>query len=217
MNPNKVSQEEIWDEKNLSEINDWKMPSGVFDDSQRLNDDFFFMDISFDDDFQGLLDVGSSTDLEIGEGVRPTNVSNARELGSSKRAQEEENHSPKKKRKSLRYVSPALESIDPENSTSSIIQHSLSSEDMTDIQTQYRNALHQLALSMRRSEVTRNEILRFRKETEAHAQLELAEYRTFSNAEYFLKGYRSTLTLGLDQSRQMLQGLLSKGNNLYTL
>jgi hypothetical protein len=216
MNLNKVSDEEIWDKKLLSESSDCIMLSEVIDDTQRISDDYFFMDVAFDDDFQGLLDACPSPDLEDNDRIKSTHESLTKELGRSKRTQESECLSPSKKRRSIQGISSTSESLDSDAFGSPLIHNSISSEDMRDIEDQYKYALHHLALSMRRSEVTRNEILRFRKEAEARAQLELAEYRTLSNAEYFLQGYRSTLTVGLDQSRQMLQTMICKGN-LYTM
>jgi hypothetical protein len=215
MNPNKDSEEEFWDEKLLSESRDSKMPSESMDDPQRISDDFLFMDVSFEDDFQGLLDASPTNDLEGNECIKTTQESLTQDAGRSKRSQEGDSLSPPKKRRSIHCISPNSGLVDLDVSCASFM-HLISSseEELEDIEAQYMYALHHLALSMRRSEVTRNEILRFRKEAEAHAQLELAEYRTFSNAEYFLQGYRSTLTVGLDQSRQMLQGLLGKGHTL---
>jgi hypothetical protein len=216
MNPKKVSEEKIWDEKLLHEINDCKLPSDLNDESQQISDDFFFMDVSLEEDFQGLLDVSLSTDFEGEEGIKSTNECLIQDLGRSKRTQEGECLPSYKKPKSIHRISLTSELLDPDVSRVSNIDDVSSTKNLRDIEAQYKDALHHLALSMRRSEVTRNQILKFRREAEARSQLELAEFQTLSNAEYFLHGYRSTLTVGLDQSRQMLQTMLSTANK-YTI
>ena len=83
------------------------------------------------------------------------------------------------------------------------------SPSLEDLQLQYKLAVEQLAVSMRRSEMTRAEIANIRKAAETKAKLEVAQTKQLKNADYFLTGTRSTLTVGLEQSRQMLRSYMN--------
>lgn len=107
--------------------------------------------------------------------------------------------SPKRPRKA-RSISPSPVKSIP----SPPIQSSLE-----DLQLQYKIVIEKLAVSMRRSEMTRSEIVSFRQAAETRAKLEAAEELQLRNANYFLTGSRSTLTVGLEQSRQMLRNYMN--------
>jgi hypothetical protein len=93
----------------------------------------------------------------------------------------------------------------------SVTEQLQQSEDQSllDLQHQYKKAVENLAISMRRSEITRTEIANFRKAVETKAKLEAAQAYQFRNATGFLSGTRTTLTVGLEQSRQMLRSYMS--------
>ena len=74
-----------------------------------------------------------------------------------------------------------------------------------DLREQYNLSLQHLALSMRRSEMTRQEIARQQQRADTNSKILDAEAQTFSKADRFLSGSRSTLTVGLEQSRSMLK------------
>ena len=80
---------------------------------------------------------------------------------------------------------------------------------LEELQLQYQRAMEQLAVSMRRTEMTRSEIVSYRKASETKAKLEAAQAYQLKNADPFLTGSRSTLTVGLEQSRRMLKSYMN--------
>jgi hypothetical protein len=94
------------------------------------------------------------------------------------------------------------------SSSSADLSQNMEDHSLLELQNQYKRAVENLAMSMRRSELTRTEIANFRKAAETKAKLEAAQAYQFRNATGFLSGSRSTLTIGLEQSRQMLRNYM---------
>lgn len=85
-----------------------------------------------------------------------------------------------------------------------------------DLEIQYKLALEKLTISMRRSEMTRCEIISFRKEAKANRELcqerETPSYATPSGL--LLTRYsHPTLTIGVEQSRHMLRDYINTLQN----
>ena len=185
-----------------------EFPPRIDDD----DDDYILMNgLDIVDDFEGLLDINPSSAFESSREADVDDV--LMNPACAYKRQNERASSPlsplPKKIKAVHtdYASPSsVMCIASVTSISSMPNLSYENEDLQD---KYRQALQHLALSMRRSEMTRNEIIRQRKEAETRAKLEAAQLRTVSNAENFLIGNSATLTAGLDQSRRMLQSLIA--------
>ena len=170
---------------------------GDLSDNDSVSDYKFDMDIAhaFDNSM-----VISSSKSQIDE--VPDESSSA-----MKRAKSERSCSPEPKR---RQLTSAMEQA-AESSRLAMIMlpiEASSSVTMEDLQAQYNLSLQHLALSMRRSELTRQEISRQQKLTETQRKIQEAEAQTFSKADSFLTGSRTTLTLGLEQSRSMLRSYM---------
>ena len=175
-----------------------------------IDDDFLMVEeLGIVDDFDGLLDINPSFAFESSADANANESSTCNE--PSCKRQHERPHSPPPKKIKAIYTENAspvsVMSIASAPTLSSIPNISHENEDL---QYTYVNALRHLALSMRRSEMTRNEIIRQRKEAETLEKLQAAQHRTVSNAENFLVGNSATLTAGLDQSRRMLKALIAQ-------
>ena len=102
-----------------------------------------------------------------------------------------------------------------------------SAEEVADLERQYKQALQKLALSMRRSEMTRNQIIRYRQiqqtgclsrptprpttTTTLATNNKVSTSFSSSKPSGFLSGSpQSTLTQGLGQSRQLLQAYMDQ-------
>lgn len=191
------------DDKKFSDI--MEFPPRIDED-----DDYLLMNgLDIVDDFEGLLDINPSSAFED-TGEANVDDSLTEPASSYKRHSERASSPPPKKIKAMHtaYASPSsvmcIASIPPLSSMPNLAYEN------GDLQDKYKHALQHLALSMRRSEMTRNEIIRQRKEAETRAKFEAAQHRTVSNAENFLIGNSATLTAGLDQSRRMLKSLLAQ-------
>lgn len=98
--------------------------------------------------------------------------------------------------------------------TSSVMIHDEAcATSIEDLQEQYNLSLQHLALSMRRSEMTRQEIARQQQLAETKSKILDAEAQTLTKADRFLSGSRSTLTVGLEQSRSMLKTYMHQMTN----
>lgn len=220
---NIADKTELWDDKLLTDENadeDHKF-------SDVLPDDFLLMDdgLEIEDDFSGLLDISPASafdsteeedqqDFDEGSKDDPVEQCSTPEKRSSSDDLRADSPPPKKLRFDRNLSSPAstssVVSVSSVASVSSI--PSLSSESGGD--RKYKLALQHLALSMKRSEMTRNAIIRARKEAETKAKLAQAQMKTVNNAENFLHGNSKTLTSGLEQSRRMLQSFMSGAKTL---
>ena len=177
---------------------------------QGIDDDYLLMDgLEIADDFDGLLDISESSAFEPSGEESFDETSPSRDP-SCKRQHERPHSPPPKKIKAMNLNNSSPVSVMSIASVPSLTSIPHLSNENEDLQDEYRRALQHLALSMRRSEMTRNEIIRQRKEAETRAKLEAAQHRTVSNAENFLVGKRATLTTGLDQSRRMLRTLVAQ-------
>jgi len=214
---------ELWDDKILS-ATETSSDESKFSDV--LNDDFLLMDDGLeieDDDFDGLLDINPSGAFESEDKDDSDDTTHSvfnihDDTSSGKRTADfavRSESPPPKKARFAEASSPtsvtAITSVAYTTSFSSL--PSLSNEN-SGVPDKYQLALQHLALSMRRSEMTRNEIIRQRKEAEIKAKLAAAQIKTVSNAENFLTGNRITLTKGLEQSRRMLQSFISGAKTL---
>eukprot|EP00545_Synedropsis_sp_CCMP1620_P008198 CAMPEP_0119009264 /NCGR_PEP_ID=MMETSP1176-20130426/4241_1 /TAXON_ID=265551 /ORGANISM="Synedropsis recta cf, Strain CCMP1620" /LENGTH=217 /DNA_ID=CAMNT_0006961739 /DNA_START=111 /DNA_END=764 /DNA_ORIENTATION=+ len=183
--------------------------------SDVINDDFLIVD-GLHDDFSGFPDIDaasmfnndeSKSDFSTSKGDEENaEVVTPEEAPSKKLVREDRSRSPSptpKRRRSADH-SPMDISPKPVKAISSMGQESLD-----DLQSQYKAAVEQLAVSMRRSEMTRAEIISYRKSQETRNRLQQAQSRTFNSADGFLTGSQVTLTTGLAQSRQMLKNYMS--------
>lgn len=207
---------ELWDENMLSAHN-----TGTLTDeskfSEVMNEDFLLIDddgLEISDDFSGLLDINPSSEFDLPEGKRRNQESSEQESLPQKRSNEVNMEYPAQKKLKSIYEGTgsgmsiaALTAMASQSSASSLGKNILEPQD------KYKLALQHLALSMRRSEQTRNEIIRHRKENEARARARAAQFKTVSNAECFLTGNTKTLTVGLEQSRNMLLSLIGKAKS----
>jgi hypothetical protein len=202
---------DIWEESALNESSH----SALDRFSVSMNDDFLVMDdLDIEDDFSGLLDITSGNAFE--DSMEHSNIElppTRDERIAFKRVKAERSLSPPpKRRRSVDYIgtdSPmSTGSVRSTLSASSIMMHPV--PDLHDLQDQYKLALQHLALSMRRSEMTRNEIIRQRQLSETQAKIVAAQKKTFTNADKFLTGSTSTLTIGLEQSRSMLRSYMAQ-------
>eukprot|EP00568_Trieres_chinensis_P008736 CAMPEP_0183302808 /NCGR_PEP_ID=MMETSP0160_2-20130417/8463_1 /TAXON_ID=2839 ORGANISM="Odontella Sinensis, Strain Grunow 1884" /NCGR_SAMPLE_ID=MMETSP0160_2 /ASSEMBLY_ACC=CAM_ASM_000250 /LENGTH=204 /DNA_ID=CAMNT_0025465625 /DNA_START=94 /DNA_END=708 /DNA_ORIENTATION=+ len=77
---------------------------------------------------------------------------------------------------------------------------------------QYNTMMEKLALSMKRSEMSRAQIMRQRKQsmTSTSGVSVVPQSQTVSNLSRFLNGSQSTLTSGLDQSRRQLASYMTQ-------
>jgi hypothetical protein len=187
--------------------------------SDVINDDFLIVDGL--DDFSGFPDIDAASmfnesKLDFSSSNIDDEEDNTEDSGEDRQAEDiikreeadikkvryDRSRSPSPKRR--RSIAPMDISPVPVKSMSPVAQESL-----LDLQEQYKRAVEQLAVSMRRSEMTRSEIISFRKEQETRTQLQEAQSRTFNSADGFLTGSQVTLTTGLAQSRQMLKNYMS--------
>jgi hypothetical protein len=210
-----VSTAELWEDNDFS---DNELPSDevkfseVMDDSQVLNDDFLLMEdgLEIADDFAGLLDINTSSGFDSSaQGYFNEILKDQESLGKRSHQQTDSPPPEKKQRKSISDETYSPKSVVAIASASSLSSNpSLSIKELED---KYKHALQHLALSMRRSEMTRNEIIRQRREAEEKARLQAAaQVNTVAHAENFLTGNTATLTIGLDQSRRMLQSFMGQ-------
>jgi len=210
-----VSTAELWEDNDFS---DNELPSDevkfseVMDDSQVLNDDFLLMEdgLEIADDFAGLLDINTSSGFDSSaQGYFNEILKDQESLGKRSHQQTDSPPPEKKQRKSISDETYSPKSVVAIASVSSLSSNpSLSIKELED---KYKHALQHLALSMRRSEMTRNEIIRQRREAEEKARLQAAaQVNTVAHAENFLTGNTATLTIGLDQSRRMLQSFMGQ-------
>ena len=193
-----------WSEENLN-----ASLSASFSDA--VNDDFLIVD-GLMDDFHGLLDIDATSIFDESEHVSAsfyefsasqlhvTNEDHEDEL-LKKNTREDRSRPPSPKRR--RSITCSAMDMSPTPPISP------SKPSLDDLQLQYKLALEQLAVSMRRSEMTRSEIVSYRKAAETKAKLEAAQAHQLKNADPFLSGSRSTLTVGLEQSRQMLRNYMN--------
>lgn len=187
--------------------------------SDVINDDFLIVDGL--DDFSDFPDIDASAMFNESKlDFSTSNVDNydankddngednkaediiKREEDEIKKVRNDRSRSPSPKRR--RSIAPMDISPAPVKSMSPVAQESL-----LDLQEQYKRAVEQLAVSMRRSEMTRSEIISFRKEEASRTRLQQAQSRTFTSADGFLHGSQATITTGLAQSRQMLKNYMS--------
>ncbi|KAI2493487.1 hypothetical protein MHU86_21068 [Fragilaria crotonensis] len=181
--------------------------------SDVINDDYLIVD-GLMDDFNGLLDIDASSifdepeDDAHSESIDGFSASHQHLINEyrqdelmKKNAREDRSRPPSPKRRRSITCSTMDTSPTPPISPSK--------PTLDDLQLQYKLALEQLALSMRRSEMTRSEIVSYRKAAETKAKLEAAQAHQLKNADPFLTGSRSTLTVGLEQSRQMLRNYMN--------
>lgn len=201
---------DLWDNLNDS------VPSSIdnkFVDS--ITDDFLIMEgLDMEDDFSGLLDISSVDVFDDHTPLSRMESPSERDDVHVKRIKAERSLSPSPKRR--RSVDQC--GMDSPMSTSSLMSTRSQSfmtcvPELEIVEDQYKLALQHLALSMRRSEMTRNEIIRQRQIAETHAKLAAAQAKTFTNADKFLSGSSSTLTLGLEQSRSMLKSYMTQMKN----
>jgi hypothetical protein len=201
---------DLWD--TLSE----SVPSSIdskFVDS--ITDDFLIMEgLDMEDDFSGLLDISTVDAFDDHTPIFGVDTLSERDVTLFKRPKVERSLSPPHKRR--RSVDHS--GMDSPMSISSVISTRSQSimtcvPELEIVEDQYKLALQHLALSMRRSEMTRNEIIRQRQVAETHAKLAAAQAKTFTNADKFLSGSSSTLTLGLEQSRSMLKSYMTQMKN----
>lgn len=195
---------------------------GAFSDV--TNDDFLLVDDELLDDFSGLLDLDTSSvfneskgyalddsmkdfsasDFDIQEPYR-SSFDLTKEIRESepmkKNVREDRSRPPSPKRR--RPIGQSMMDVSESPPSPS------SKTSLEDLQLQYQRAMEQLALSMRRTEMTRSEIVSYRKAEDTKAQLETAQAYQLKNADPFLSGSRSTLTVGLEQSRQMLRSYMN--------
>lgn len=209
---------DIWDESAL----DHSSHSILDKFTVSMNDDFLVMDdcLTIEDDFSGLLDTTPDNAFEDCMELSTIELPPCDKKSAVKRVKVERSLSPpSKRRRSVDYAqmeSPmSTDSVRSMLSASSLVMHPVPdiispAPDIQDLQDQYKIALQHLALSMRRSEMTRNEIIRQRQLSQTHAQIAAAQNKTFNNADKFLTGSSSTLTVGLEQSRSMLRTYMSQ-------
>ena len=191
----------LWDEVELS-----ASLSSKFSDI--INDDFLIVD-GIVDDFTGLLDsidaakIFDETESNMAESSSKVKVEEKKEVREEEKVVRKVREDRSKSPISKRRRSITLEGATPSHITPP------SQEILEDLQEQYKQAVAQLAVSMRRSEMTRSEIVSYRKSSETRAKLQAAQAYQFDIADGFLTGSRSTLTTGLEQSRHMLRGYMN--------
>jgi hypothetical protein len=183
-----------------------------------MSDDFLMMDgIDIEDDFSGLLDInpGNAFD-DLSETVKIEFPSANKDTPSKSRGKAGRSVSPPPKPKRRRSIdhrhmeSPMSTSTVRSTRSSPLL---LAAPELAGLEDQYKLALQHLALSMRRSELTRNEIIRQRQIAETKNKLAAVEAQNFSKADRFLSGSTSTLTVGLEQSRSMLKSYMAQMKN----
>lgn len=201
---------EVWDQKDL-DVN-------VIDSelSTVMNDDFLIMDgIEIEDDFTGLLDLSPVNAFESSQDSPKTSLLEQNNESTDGKRPPEAPLSPPRKRRRSSQSGASCDS--PMSSASSVVTSPPPILDLGDTiastsDDPYKLALKQLALSMQRSELTRNEIIRQRRLAEAQASLPPTP--AVSNANRFFTGSRATLTVGLEQSRRMLQAYMGQMKTL---
>lgn len=107
---------------------------------------------------------------------------------------------PKVKVSSCDSLGKPRDSMDLDDMPSMDIPASTENPEVQDLQDQYRAAFQQLTAAMKRSEVTRNNIIRLRENASG-------EGISAKQVLGFLSGSKTTLTSGLEQSRGMLHAL----------
>mmetsp|Transcript_9477 Transcript_9477/g.13640 ORF Transcript_9477/g.13640 Transcript_9477/m.13640 type:complete len:197 (-) Transcript_9477:161-751(-) len=163
--------------------------------SDAMNDDFLVMD-GLNEDFDSLIQVDPYSAFD--EALNMSSLEDSFNLSSSTT----DNFFSHERPACSRSPSPKRRRPSP------IQDHT---DNLEELQAQYKLAMQQLALSMRRSEMSRHEIYKQREEQEAKARLQAAAHaKQYSNADSFLSGSRTTLTVGLEQSRQMLRSYMGQ-------
>ena len=195
--------------------------------SDAVNEDFLVMDgLDIEEEF---LDLSISADsiFNLSLDLPPKEESQKLAITSNetsqlpKRGKPDRSRSPVAKRHRAavkqRVASPlpplattTTASLSPSAVLSSKKRNAQDKRDIAELEEEYKRTMQKLALSMKRSEMTRNEIIRQRQIAETKAKLEKAQEQTYSKANGFLSGSRSTLTLGLEQSRQMLKAYMGQ-------
>lgn len=191
--------------------------------SDVINDDFLIVD-GLNDDFSGFPDIDassmfndesktdySSSEIDTVEEKEKTQTST--EVTTEVTTEEEEQTKTAVRKVHSRSPSPSPKrrrSLAPMDISPSPVKSMMASsqESLDELQEKYKLAVEQLAVSMRRSEMTRTEIISYRKAQETRAQLQQAQSRTFNSADSFLTGSQVTLTTGLAQSRAMLKNYM---------
>eukprot|EP00540_Astrosyne_radiata_P008727 CAMPEP_0116846524 /NCGR_PEP_ID=MMETSP0418-20121206/13882_1 /TAXON_ID=1158023 /ORGANISM="Astrosyne radiata, Strain 13vi08-1A" /LENGTH=232 /DNA_ID=CAMNT_0004477779 /DNA_START=121 /DNA_END=819 /DNA_ORIENTATION=+ len=126
-----------------------------------------------------------------------------------KRSKADRSRSPVAKR--LRSLPSDQDAVPPEPPAPQV---PAKNQEIVQLEQQYKMAMQQLALSMKRSELTRNEIIRQRQFAAANQRLAQEQAKNLSKASSFLTGGQSTLTLGLEQSRRMLHSYMGLNDKM---
>ena len=258
-----TTNDDVWDSQALG-ASDLQGLDGSF--SNVMDEDFLLMDgLEIEDDFTGLLDLtpadafpvpGATTAPESDDSaadsepsmdmatdmVAPLNADGKRTTKSTESDDDDDESntsSPRKRRRSSQSEDSFSVCSMALSDTSSVVS-ARPSLDLTSAPAptndDFKAALKQLALSMQRSELTRNEIIRQRKLAERQGHMMLPAPATAASAPVspthtstrlssspstttssratssssFLGGTRSTLTVGLEQSRRMLKSYMGQ-------
>lgn len=144
---------------------------------------------------------------------------------SIKKTRGDRSRSPSPKRR--RSIAPMVVSPSPVKSCATMSMSpssakSCASPPMTslhDLEIQYKLAIEQLTISMRRSEMTRSEIISFRRAENASRECQEREAPLYASSsiadDVFTQNSQSTLTVGLTQSRQMLKDYMNMNTTLH--
>uniref|UniRef100_A0A7S1Y4M4 Uncharacterized protein n=1 Tax=Grammatophora oceanica TaxID=210454 RepID=A0A7S1Y4M4_9STRA len=217
---------DIWDETAVEDTSNNTSTNFGMSISEILCDDLVMESLNLEDDL-GMLEGDEPKDMADFHDSYGFDSTGERPI--EKRVQQERSVSPPRKRRHTlpepqsssplpltpSSPSPSTVSLDrplPASSGVSIPPPPLSSSNSTeDLEEQYQRALQQLALSMRRSEMTRNEIIRHRREADARAKLQNQTTSSFGATDSLFGSSRGTLTASLAQSRQMLKSFYMGG------
>ena len=201
------STSDIWEPMALST----HTHSSAFQDSVGSLDLGDLSDNDSVSDFDFDMDIAHAFDNSVIISSSKSQIDEVSDVSSSamKRAKLERSCSPEPKR---RQLGSAMEQAAESSrlAVSGLPVDVSSSLTLEDLQAQYQLSLQHLAFSMRRSELTRQEIARQQKLVETQRKIQEAEAQTFSKADSFLTGSRATLTVGLEQSRSMLRSYMNQ-------